>query len=576
VVWAAFDFPAQPPARETRIRGRFLRPPAKVLRAETSDQVPAVVASAVAAANAGNWVLGGLSYSASATWDAAQVARRDDTPFAHFEVYAEAPEPWPADPRPLPALDWVPEVSLANGRTGRDAIQEVREHIAAGDCYQVNLTTRYRAAGEFWPLFEAVAAAQPGGYLFGSRLAGVGCASPELFFHLEDDRLVTQPMKGTSWTDAAALDAAKERAENLMIVDLIRNDLGRVCEPGSVLVDRLFEVHRLPTVWQLTSTVSGTVRAGTALTDVFAALFPCGSVTGAPKIAAMRVIADLESSARGWYCGALGVMRPGGTATFAVPIRTVVARPDGLVCSVGSGVVTDSDPDAELAEWRAKTAFLGGSRLRALETMLLVDGVLQRRTAHLARLIQTCDAHGLALDLVEVADALDLVAGGHPSGRWRVRLVAGDGPSEVISAPAPTSGEPMTLRLATESLASNGWLGPVVRHKTTLRSHYDRLRLPGCDDVICHHDGWVTECTMGNLAVLLDGQWLTPPESAGLLPGVLRAELLAAGRLREHPIAVADLHRAEDLAFLNSLRGWCPARLAEAPFKDSVSPSTGP
>ncbi|MFZ0530642.1 MAG: anthranilate synthase component I family protein, partial [Propionicimonas sp.] len=376
-----FDFPADPPGRSRRLRGQFTGPPDDVLRAVSPAEVPAVVAAAEHAARSGCWVLGGLSYGASGAWDPAQVALRDDTAAAHFEVYAGDPEPWPTQAGRPPELDWVPETGMGGGRTGREAIEQVLRRIAAGDCYQVNLTTRHRAAGDLDRLFEALAATQPGGYLLGSTLAGIGCVSPELFFHLEDGHLVTQPMKGTAWADPRALETAKERAENLMIVDLLRNDLSRVCRLGTVRVDRLFEVHRLPTLWQLTSTVSGTVRAGTGLADVFAALFPCGSVTGAPKLAAMEVIAELEPGPRGWYCGAVGVLRPGGTATFAVPIRTVAAGADGLVCGVGSGIVIESDPDTELAEWRAKTAFLGGTRLRALETMLAEDGAVVRRAA---------------------------------------------------------------------------------------------------------------------------------------------------------------------------------------------------
>ena len=568
-VHAAFDLPAEPPDRERRTRGRFLRPPAAVLRAATPDEVPGVVAAAEAAALAGRWVLGGLSYEASGAWDAAQHTLRGTGPVAHFEVYADPPSDWPEEPAGVEPLDWRAETVLAGGLPPEAGVARVMEHIGAGDCYQVNLTSRWRAVApglDLWDYFRALAGAQPGGYAVFSAAAGVASVSPELFFARRGDVLVTQPMKGTapSSADPAVLAAPKERAENLMIVDLLRNDLSRVCVPGTVGVDRLFEVHRLPTVWQLTSTVSGRTRPGTTLAGVFGALFPCGSVTGAPKLAAMDVIAELEASPRGWYCGAFGLVAPGGDATFNVPIRTVAVAAEGLVCGVGSGVVADSDPSAEVAEWRAKAAFLGGVPLRGLETMLLVDGVLARRASHLARLAATCAAHRLPLDLTEVDAALDAACAAQASGRFRVRLVAGGGMPEVQVSAAPPEGAPIRLRPAAEPLDADGPLGPVIRHKTTHRAHYDRLRraAPEAGDVICHNArGELTECTFGNLALRIDGEWFTPSEAAGLLPGTYRAELLAQGRIRERPLLLADLGRAEEVAFLNALRGWCPARL---------------
>jgi para-aminobenzoate synthetase/4-amino-4-deoxychorismate lyase len=567
--WAAFDFPEDPPDRRRRLRGRFLRPPDLVLRAAAPADVPEVVAQAEAEARAGRWVLGGLGYGAAGAWDAGQAALRDSTPCAHFEVFDGQPDPWPDEPADLPALDWRrhPDES---GTAAEGAIGRVLDHIAAGDCYQVNLTGRWWAGSPESTLHEyflGLAAAQPGGYALFSETAGVASVSPELFLHWQDGRLVPQPMKGTAAADAgpAALASAKERAENLMIVDLLRNDLGRVCRTGSVSVERLFEVHRLPTVWQLTSTVAGRTDPGVRLGEVLAALFPCGSVTGAPKLAAMTLIARLEDSARGWYCGALGLLRPGGTATFNVPIRTVVRGRDGWTFGTGSGIVADSDPVAEVAEWRAKTAVLGGVPLRALETMLLIEGRVRSLEAHLARLAATCAAHGLALDAPEARDAVLRAASALRTGRHRLRLVAGGGPVEVVGSAAPVQGGPVTLRLAPEPLDAEGPLGPVIRHKTTHRAHYRRRRASvgaAVDDAICQNSrGELTECTTGNLAVRLDGEWFTPPVSAGLLPGVFRAEALAAGRIAERTLTVDDLRRADDLALLNSLRGWCPARL---------------
>ena len=565
-VFAAFDLPAEPPGRQRRLRGRFTVPPLAVLTAATPGEVPAVVAAAEQASLAGNWVVGGLSYSAAGAWDAAQHARLD-TPAAHFEVYA-AVEDWPLETPPLPALDWREDTDLAGGVPPESAIRTVQEHIAAGDCYQVNLTGRWRAVRPvgFDPFtyFAALVAAQPGGYAIYCAGAGVASVSPELFFHSTDGLLVTQPMKGTLGAEhppEALLSSAKDRAENLMIVDLLRNDLGRVCEPGTVRVERLFELHRLPTLWQLTSTVTGRPRPGAGLVDAFAALFPCGSVTGAPKLAAMAVIDELEDGPRGWYCGAFGVLRPGGTATFNVPIRTVTVGGRSLTCGIGSGIVADSDAAAEVAEWRAKARFLGAEPLRALETMLAVDGRVQRLDAHLRRLAACCSDLGLPVDVAGVRAALQRAT--PASGRHRLRLVAGNGPPVVAVTAAPAAGVPVLLQLAAEPLDVTR-LAPVIRNKTTHRAHYQRLRdlaTSGVFDVICHTGTEVTECCLGNLAVKLDGQWFTPPVTAGLLPGTLRAELLASGQIRERTVLIGELAAAEGLAFLNGVRGWCPATL---------------
>ncbi len=565
-VFAAFDLPAEPPGRELRLRGRFTVPPVAVLTAATPGEAPGVVAAAAQAALAGHWVVGGLSYSAAGAWDGAQRALAD-SPAARFEVYA-ALEDWPEDAPPLPELDWRADPALADGVPPESAIETVRERIAAGDCYQVNLTGRWRAVRPVgldpFGYFAALTAAQPGGYAVYCAGAGVASVSPELFFHSGDGLLVTQPMKGTLGVEhppEELVASVKDRAENLMIVDLLRNDLGRVCEPGTVRVERLFELHRLPTVWQLTSTVTGRPRPGAGLAEAFAALFPCGSVTGAPKLAAMGVIAELEDSPRGWYCGAFGVIRPGGAATFNVPIRTVTLGERTLTCGIGSGIVADSEAAAEVGEWRAKARFLRSAPLRALETMLAVDGQVQRLEAHLTRLAGCCADLGLAVDLAAVRAAV--LQATPAAGRHRMRLVAGDGPPVIAVAPAPAADVPVRLQLAAEPLDVVG-LAPVIRNKTTHRAHYQRLRdLATSDafDVICHTGTEVTECCLGNLAVKLDGEWVTPPATAGLLPGTLRAELLASGRIRERTVLLGDLAAAEELAFFNGVRGWCAATL---------------
>lgn len=572
---AAFDIPADSRDRTgPRLRGAFTAAPSETLLATRVADVPRVVARAEALARAGAWVVGGVRYEAGAAWDEAQVTHPPSAPPAHFEAYAGPPEPWPDTAAPGP-LDWRDDDAFGarSPMTADAAIAAVAGHIAAGDCYQVNLTTRLRAAADvdLFELFAALVAAQPGGWAIHCAGAGVASISPELFFRFgPDGTVVTQPMKGTAPRDTppeSLRTSEKERAENLMIVDLLRNDLSRVCDPGSVRVEGLFELVALPTVWQLVSTVVGEARPGLGLADVMGALFPCGSVTGAPKVRAMEVIAGLERRPRGWYCGALGVIRPGGEAVFNVPIRTVERDGETLACGVGSGIVADSTAVAERREWRAKQAFLGGTPLEALETMLLDGGRIVRRERHLARLSRTCAAFGLPLDGVD--PLLAEAAATHPRGRHRLRLTVGHDGATLEVLPAPATPLPVRLALAARPLDPTAFLRPVLEHKTTHRAHWDALRAgtaPDVFDVISHTPaGALTECTTGNLALRIGDEWLTPPTEVGLLPGVLRGELLETGRLREADLAVADLARAAELAFLNSLRGWCPAILARSP-----------
>ncbi|MFT7723687.1 MAG: bifunctional anthranilate synthase component I family protein/class IV aminotransferase [Roseateles sp.] len=581
---AAFDFPRHPLAREDgeRLRGCWTAPPARWLRAMRRAEVRGVIADAEAAARAGAWVLGGLRYEAAAAFDAVLATREADAPLAEFAVYDTAPGPWPeAPPAFTGPLGWRDD-----GPDATAAIERIRDCIRAGDCYQVNLTTRLRAqAGALDPerLFLALHASQPGGFSLFLREAGAASVSPELFFdwrpvpgavQAPNWLLAAQPMKGTAPRGRDRVDdeaaqqhlrsSEKERAENLMIVDLLRNDLSRVAQLGTVRVPRLFELHALPTVWQMTSTVTAVSRAGLTLADAFAALFPCGSVTGAPKVRAMQIIRDLEPAPRGWYCGALGLIQPGGVATFNVPIRTVEFNGDQLNCGIGSAIMLDSEPAAEIAEWRAKSRFLARAEapVEALETLRLQDGVALRGDAHLARMQRTARHFGLRFSPAEARAYLQAVAAAQPEASWRLRLTcdAEGRLAHTLAAFTPTPG-PVALALADRPIATRGPGAEFLAHKTTRREAYAGFSKPaGAFDLILWNEaGELTECSFGNLALRLDGEWLTPPLSAGLLPGVLRAELLAQGRLREARLTRDDLARAEGLAFFNSLRGWLPA-----------------
>jgi len=372
------------PGRSGRCRHAFDEP-REVVLAQHVDEVAGVIAQAAQCAREGAWVLGFVSYEAAPAFDAAMRAHAPlrAMPLACFAVYdqpaAGAPAPGEASAPYTVGPTWTPMFDATHAMA---CMVRIRDAIARGAVYQVNLTSRLRApfAGDALAYFHDLRRAQPDGYglFLDARTWQVLSVSPELFFDWAGDgTLTTRPMKGTAprhddpASDAAAAramcESAKERAENLMIVDLLRNDLSRVARPGSVQVPALFEAEALPTAWQMTSTVQCRTRDPMGLADIFSALFPCGSVTGAPKIAAMASIHELEGVARGVYCGALGLIRPGGHATFSVGIRTLAIDPRAgtAECGVGSGITWDSRPVDEWAEWAVKQRFLARAALLA-------------------------------------------------------------------------------------------------------------------------------------------------------------------------------------------------------------------
>jgi para-aminobenzoate synthetase/4-amino-4-deoxychorismate lyase len=563
--------------------------PVGVLEATRADEVPGVLVAAEAAAARGLWVAGFVAYEAAPGLDLAlrvRVRGADDPfaalPLAWFAMFqgrqeTTLPEPPAASPHPDDA--WRPSVD----RTTYDmAIARIHEHIAAGDSYQVNHTLRLHARidGDPRGLYRDLCYAQRGAY--GSYLDigryQVLSASPELFFRIDGERIVTKPMKGTAprgrWLaeDETIRErlrgSVKDLAENAMIVDLLRNDLTRVARPGTVAWTDVFEAERFETVWQLTSTVSADLVPGTGLVDVFRSLFPCGSVTGAPKVSTMGIIAALEDTPRGVYCGTVGYMAPTGAAgpraRFNVAIRTVVHDGSSATAEygVGGGITWDSRAGAEYDEVVAKARVLTVRRpsFRLLETLRHDPGTgFARLEEHLARLRTSAAYHGFGYDEVAVITALRREAGRFPGRPCRVRLLVDRrGRVDVGSAPLPAPGdEPVIL-----AIDAGHPIDPrdvFLFHKTTLRDRYEvaSARYPDADDVILVNErGEATETTIANLAVRLDGRWWTPPLDAGLLPGCERAALLADGTLTERTIVVDELPDAQALAVVNSVRGW--------------------
>lgn len=601
--------------------------PVGVLEAATPGEVPAVLAEADEATRAhGLWAVGFVSYEAAPAFDPALAANEPapGVPLAWFALF-RGPEPAPDGVVP------APEEALRTGRPGGDparlsasmsdpeylaAVAAVRDEIALGETYQANLTYRLRGAlegagGLPATLFHRLVRSQPSPYATLLELgAGVGeravcSASPELFFERRGHRIVCRPMKGTAPRGttaeedrrlAAELRASpKERAENLMIVDMVRNDLGRIARTGSVRVDRLFTVEEYPTVLQMTSEVRA--ESDAALVELFGALFPCASVTGAPKVRTMEILRRLEATPRGVYTGAVGWIAPGGDARFSVAIRTAWLRQGGpgarggaapwrLEYGTGSGVVWDSDAGRELAETRTKAEALRraletievpgpaaeGSPeeeedLRLLETLLWTPRagyVLLER--HLTRLVASARALGFRVEPDRARRALEAAAEGLPRRHHRVRLLAGrSGDLSVEALPAAATRRPWRVALAAEPVEP---ANPLLAHKTTRRGLYDRALAgareddPEVDDVLLWNErGELTESTVANLVVAPRGRGgplLTPAARCGLLPGTFRAELLARGRVREAILMPEDLRLARRVYLVNSVRGWIP------------------
>lgn len=566
-------------------------PPFRILTAVRPEDVAGVLQEVHDATERGCWAFGYVAYEAAAGLDPqlpGGPSSPGEPPLVWFGLCDEPARvavlepPAEAASRTTPwRPDWTDDEHAR-------AVATVREHIAAGETYQCNLTDRLRSTvtGDPADLYARLALAQRGAYNAYLDLGPhvVASASPELFFEWSGDVVRTRPMKGTAPRGRTTTEdqehsrvlrsSSKEQAENLMIVDLLRNDLSRVAEVGSVVVDELFSLERYPTVWQMTSQVSARVRAGTGLLELFGALFPCGSVTGAPKQRTMQLIDDLEPTPRGVYCGAVGLVAPPGApfrARFNVAIRTVVVdRGTGeAVYGAGGGITWGSDAASERAEVYAKAAVLAHdvTEHRLLETLAFVPGEgLRNLDRHLARMADSADWTGFRFDRTAVLDAVARAVAGRPDPA-RIRLLLGrDGHVDVESEALPPSGAgPVRLALDDDPVdASSPWL----QHKTTRRDVYltRALRHPEADDVVMVNErGELTETTTANLALLLGGRWWTPPTSSGCLPGVERGRRLELGRLRERVLTVADLHDAEQVAVLNSLRGWRPARLVGGP-----------
>jgi len=566
------------------LRFDFPRPlrfgnPVRVIEARSLDQVRPALRAVQGAADDGYYAGGYVAYEAAPAFDPALqvVESQSSLPLLWFGVFAE---PW-AQGEQTSGVYHISEWGAdSDFERYREAIDDIRDAVAAGQVYQVNHTFRLRArfGGDALAFYQCLRGAQPppfAAYLDLGRHQ-VLSVSPELFFRRQDSEITTRPMKGTRqrgrWREeddrvAAELAASeKDRAENVMIVDLLRNDLGRLAQPGSVRVPRLFEIERYPTVWQMTSTVGACLRPGIALDEIFGALFPCGSVTGAPKISATRFIARHETTPRQVYCGAIGYVTPYQEAVFSVAIRTALldSETGKIEYGVGGGIVWDSDATAEYEEaWSKAAVLVEQTDFELLETLRWEDGAYVLLDRHLDRLMASADFLGFAANRDAVQEALLAHGQGKTEGAWRVRLcLSRDRIPKIESAalvPLPPGPQPVALAKTPVRRADK-----FLCHKTTRRGVYEahRATQPDCFDVLLwNEEGELTEFTIGNLMIEQGSRLWTPPRECGLLDGTQRAELLAQGRLQERVLRREDLESASRVWLINSVRGSVPVVL---------------
>ncbi|WP_025601558.1 aminodeoxychorismate synthase component I [Burkholderia sp. WSM2230] len=490
------------------------------------------------------------------------------------------------------------------------AIGAIHAALRAGDSYQVNYTYRlgFDVFGSPIALYRRLRARQPvryGALIALASGAWVLSCSPELFVEKQGGTLRARPMKGTAprsadpATDRAAAEFLgsdpKNRAENVMIVDLLRNDLSRVAQTGSVEVPALFSVEPYASVWQMTSTVQAALRPGTSFAGILRALFPCGSITGAPKHRTMQLIDELESTPRGLYTGAIGWLDaaaesgPAGSNNdtcgdfcMSVAIRTLTLKPSAPggslrgTMGVGAGIVLDSVAEDEYAECRLKARFLTGAEpgFELFETMYATreEGV-RHLSRHLARLLASAATFGFEFDAEAVrAQIAEKCASLPPDTAHRMRLALGKSGTMQLTAAilTPLADSTVGVLLATEHHFATMQAGDLLlRHKTTRRAEYDRgwreAEAKGAFDTLFFNErGELTEGGRSNVFVKLAGRWWTPPLDSGVLPGVMRSVLLEEDtslQAAEKVLTEADVLNAQALMICNALRGALPARV---------------
>ncbi|MFE4241465.1 aminodeoxychorismate synthase component I [Peribacillus butanolivorans] len=549
----------------------YFTEPKEVFIAHSLQDVLPQFQKVQAAIEQGYYAAGYVSYEAAPAFEKSfKVKEGAKMPLLWFGIF-EKPEEFPGKITGSFQLnDWESET---DSHTYHSGFQTIKAEIEKGNTYQVNYTMRLQSMfeGDDFAFYDRLKRAQRSNY---SAYLNIGThrilsASPELFFRWEDGQLITRPMKGTVKrgvtvkTDQANAEwlacSEKNQAENLMIVDLLRNDLGMIAEQGSVQVPKLKEIEKYPTVWQMTSTITAKTKPKTTIIDIFKALFPCGSITGAPKIKTMEIITELENSPREVYCGAIGFITPECEAVFNVPIRTVVIEKETgkAEYGVGGGITWDSVLLEEYDEAFLKAKLLSEERptYQLLESIKLEDGQYFLLDEHIDRMMQSAGYFDYQFSETELRNKLQKYADSHYDSMQKVRvLLFENGDFEVSGQIIKTMEAEISAIIAESPISTEN---PFLYHKTTNREVYEKFqtRHPEFYDVLLWNEqGYITEFTNGNVVVKINGDLFTPPVESGLLAGTFRQELLRKKEIKEKLITKADLHNAEEVWFINSVR----------------------
>lgn len=549
--------------------------PVKIFTTNKLEEVAGIFAEVEQALDEGYYVAGCVSYEASPAFDPdLPVHKKTDFPLVWFAAF-EGPkrQEIKSSGGTYSVSEWKYDLSY---KQYHSAINKIKEAIETAETYQINFTARLEAefTGDDYSFYEQLARNQQASY---SAYLNIGkyrvlSASPELFFRIEQNKITTKPMKGTikrgryEEEDLIFKDrlenSKKDQAENLMIVDLLRNDLGKIAVPGTVTVPKLFEVTPYPTVHQMTSTIEAELVEDATVFDWFKALFPCGSITGTPKSSTMEYITELENSPRDIYCGAIGYITPDRDAVFNVPIRTVLldTEENKAVYGVGGGITWNSTVDGEYGEMGTKAQLLAERRpeFRLLETLALENGNYLLLKEHMERLAESANYFGFTIDEKFILSELDHLKETASEGKYKVRLLLSrNGEIEIESVLIKDLEEPIACILAESPIHSDDVF---FYHKTTNRGMYEKheQNMPdGTFSVLLWNErDEITEFTTGNIVVKMNGKYYTPPVSSGLLKGTFRNQLIARGMIEEKIIKTAEIDQFEEVWFINSVRGW--------------------
>ncbi|MFF2445657.1 aminodeoxychorismate synthase component I [Neobacillus sp. NPDC058068] len=553
--------------------------PVQVIIADSIEDVIPSFQHVQDAVDNGYYAAGFLSYESAPAFDSAyRVKDKSSMPLLWFGIFSEPLHQPLSSNGAYSHTEWT--LSVGTDEYNK-SILSIKQAIECGDTYQTNYTIRLNAhfQGDDIAYFEKLKKAQASNYCayINTGAHSILSASPELFFHLEGDNITTRPMKGTTKRGKTFTEdeenanwlyhSEKNRAENLMIVDLLRNDLGMIAEPGTVSVPKLFEIEHYPTVHQMTSTITAKISANTKLVEIFKALFPCGSITGAPKISTMNIIADLETAPRNVYCGAIGFITPNKEAIFNVPIRTVLIEHQSgkATYGVGGGITWDSTTEGEYEEILAKASLLEENRpaFQLLESLLLDAGSYFLLDEHLNRLKNSAQYFCFPCNLEDVNEALQTFARHNNEGKLKVRLLlAIDGEIIIEGNPITPPEAALKVMLADKPIDKSM---PFLYHKTTNRDVYTSFQMMKpvhvFDVLLWNEDGELTEFTNGNLVLEIDGLLWTPPVKSGLLAGTFREKLLKTGNIHKKTLTVADLRKSTNIWFINSVRKWVEVQL---------------